>query len=216
MQENTFKFLDELEKCSYTSQEQTTENFRYNQITYAQGVESYNIFLQSLFTKYKAEVIDFTEKQIQATKNELLQIRDEWCDIPNEDTLNQLEAEYQEYHSASLKISIEQIKFVMEMRQCQLQYVDKALNFLKPFLNEDEEVEQTEQTEQKGQAEQDDINRKEWLSLDEVVERFGLSKSTIKDRQWRKKHGFPEGNDGSYGKLIFSASKVEEWMENRK
>lgn len=56
---------------------------------------------------------------------------------------------------------------------------------------------------------------KAWMTLNEVCDYFHLSINNVKDRKWREKNNFPAGNSEAYGKLIFSAKEVEEWLKHR-
>lgn len=58
---------------------------------------------------------------------------------------------------------------------------------------------------------------KEYLSLDEVVEKYKLPKNSIKSKAWRDRNGFPYRQHGDNGSVCYSVTEVEEWLRlNRK
>lgn len=58
--------------------------------------------------------------------------------------------------------------------------------------------------------------QKEWLTLDEVSEEFGLSKSNIKDKKWRDEHHFPYHQPlGIYGSVHYCKSEIEDWLKGK-
>ena len=54
----------------------------------------------------------------------------------------------------------------------------------------------------------------DWMDLKQVCDYFKLPKNSIKDRQWRRKHGFP-CITRPYEKLRFHRIEVEKWMEKQ-
>ena len=51
-----------------------------------------------------------------------------------------------------------------------------------------------------------------WYNIDEVCQKYKLSKNNIKNRKWRINKGFPTHQDGAYSPVRFSAVEVEEWI----
>ncbi len=59
-----------------------------------------------------------------------------------------------------------------------------------------------------------DIYQKIFLKLDEVCERFHLSKSSIKSKKWRDEHLFPYRQTADGGIVTYRADDIEKWIAN--
>lgn len=209
-----YKFLDELKRCDYTLLNNSTiiEDFKYNGVTYAEGSETYNKLLNNMLTSFKELMIEKSKSVQIEILHELKEISETYYDIPTMDAITQLENDYsrQLIKNKSILFSIRQGKFLKEMNDRQKDYTQKAIVFLESLTTE------TSTEAKKHIIEQHKEKAKEWLTLNEVVEHYHLSKNNIKSRKWRIKNNFPQGNSEAYGSLIFSATEIEKWMEERK
>lgn len=209
-----YKFLDELKRCDYTLLNNSTiiEDFKYNGVTYAEGSETYNKLLNNMLTSFKELMIEKSKSVQIEILHELKEISETYYDIPTMDAITQLENDYsrQLIKNKSILFSIRQGKFLKEMNDRQKDYTQKAIAFLESLTTE------TSTEAKKHIIEQQKEKAKEWLTLNEVVEHYHLSKNNIKSRKWRIKNNFPQGNSEAYGSLIFSATEIEKWMEERK
>lgn len=209
-----YTFLDELKRCDYTLFNNSTiiEDFKYNGVTYAEGSETYDKLLNNMFTSFKRMAIEKPKSAQLAILHELKEVSETYYDIPTWEAITQLENDYsrQLNKDKSILFSIRQGKFIKEMNDRQKDYTQKAIAFLKSITTE------TGIEDKKPTAEQPKEKAKEWLTLDEVVAHYNLPKNNIKSRQWRISNNFPKGNDKAYGSLIFSATEVEKWLNERK
>ena len=209
-----YKFLDELKRCDYTLLNNSTiiEDFKYNGVTYAEGSETYNKLLNNMLTSFKELMIEKSKSVQIEILHELKEISETYYDIPTMDAITQLENDYsrQLIKNKSILFSIRQGKFLKEMNDRQKDYTQKAIAFLESLTTE------TSTEAKKHIIEQQKEKAKEWLTLNEVVEHYHLSKNNIKSRKWRIKNNFPQGNSEAYGSLTFSATEIEKWMEERK
>ena len=55
----------------------------------------------------------------------------------------------------------------------------------------------------------------DWLSLDEVCERFHLVRNNLKNKRWRDEHNFPYYQCGMGTSVRYNAQKVNEWLSNQ-
>lgn len=56
----------------------------------------------------------------------------------------------------------------------------------------------------------------EWLSVEEVCRKFGLSINKVRRASWRKKNNFPVHQPGgAYCKLSFSSREVAKWLSRK-
>ncbi len=98
--------------------------------------------------------------------------------------------------------------------------IEKTISFantlLKGITVEKNSNDNPEAIDNKESHKESGTSQSDWLTLDEVCQRFNLSKNNIKSREWRIKHGFPVGNNEPYSKLVFSAKDVENWMRTGK
>lgn len=209
-----YTFLDELKRCDYTLLNNSTiiEDFKYNGVTYAEGSETYNKLLNNMLTSFKELMIEKSKSVQIEILHELKEISETYYDIPTMDAITQLENDYsrQLIKNKSILFSIRQGKFLKEMNDRQKDYTQKAIAFLESLTTE------TSTEAKKHIIEQPKEKAKEWLTLNEVVEHYHLSKNNIKSRKWRIKNNFPQGNSEAYGSLIFSATEVEKWLNERK
>lgn len=209
-----YTFLDELKRCDYTLLNNSTiiEDFKYNGVTYAEGSETYNKLLNNMLTSFKELMIEKSKSVQIEILHELKEISETYYDIPTMDAITQLENDYsrQLIKNKSILFSIRQGKFLKEMNDRQKDYTQKAIAFLESLTTE------TSTEAKKNIIEQPKEKAKEWLTLNEVVEHYHLSKNNIKSRKWRIKNNFPQGNSEAYGSLIFSATEIKKWMEERK
>lgn len=209
-----YTFLDELKRCDYTLLNNSTiiEDFKYNGVTYAEGSETYNKLLNDMLTSFKEQMIEKSKSVQIEILHELKEISETYYDIPTMDAITQLENDYsrQLIKNKSILFSIRQGKFLKEMNDRQKDYTQKAIGFLESLTTE------TSTEAKKHIIEQHKEKAKEWLTLNEVVEHYHLSKNNIKSRKWRIKNNFPQGNSEAYGSLIFSDTEIKKWMEERK
>lgn len=209
-----YTFLDELKRCDYTLLNNSTiiEDFKYNGVTYAEGSETYNKLLNDMLTSFKEQMIEKSKSVQIEILHELKEISETYYDIPTMDAITQLENDYsrQLIKNKSILFSIRQGKFLKEMNDRQKDYTQKAIAFLESLTTE------TSTEAKKHIIEQHKEKAKEWLTLNEVVEHYHLSKNNIKSRKWRIKNNFPQGNSEAYGSLIFSDTEIKKWMEERK
>lgn len=209
-----YTFLDELKRCDYTLINNSTiiEDFKYNGVTYAEGSETYNKLLNNMLTSFKEQMIEKSKSVQIEILHELKEISETYYDIPTMDAITQLENDYsrQLIKNKSILFSIRQGKFLKEMNDRQKDYTQKAIAFLESLTTE------TSTEAKKHIIEQHKEKAKEWLTLNEVVEHYHLSKNNIKSRKWRIKNNFPQGNSEAYGSLIFSDTEIKKWMEERK
>ena len=209
-----YTFLDELKRCDYTLLNNSTiiEDFKYNGVTYAEGSETYNKLLNNMLTSFKEQMIEKSKSVQIEILHELKEISETYYDIPTMDAITQLENDYsrQLIKNKSILFSIRQGKFLKEMNDRQKDYTQKAIAFLESLTTE------TSTEAKKHIIEQHKEKAKEWLTLNEVLEHYHLSKNNIKSRKWRIKNNFPQGNSEAYGSLIFSDTEIKKWMEERK
>ena len=105
---------------------------------------------------------------------------------------------------------LENAKELTNMVAVQKEYMAEAIQLLCSMLPKDA-INTAHKTESSTQNESD------WLTIDEAAARFKLSKNNLKDRQWRIRNNFPTRQpNGIYGRVMFNAKDVQEWLNKRK
>lgn len=208
--DDVFKFLVELDRCEQSSPLTQDKDFTYNGYRVIDGPESYEKHLANFFWGFKAGVKNYSEVERNAIREQLYILKNKFYDVPTREVIEAVKNELATNNNPNLRSQYSILTFVKSMRGVQDRYIDEALNFLntmvapnaKPIIVEDVSnvVEERPSTG--------------YLSLDEVVKKYGVPKSA-KDRKWRRKNGFPMGNDSRGCKLIFDEEEVKQWVKNR-
>ena len=210
-----FDFINELSECNYNTlaEPYTLESFKYNGITYAESSDTYSKVLQSHFLGFKASTLELStnksERELRTVLDELYKVNGQYYDIPDDLSIESMEHDYALSHNQSLLKSIREAKFLNEMVAVQKSFTAEAIRFVCSLLPEQSESNEAKQMEVPKKQESD------WLTLDEVCEKYRLPKNNIKSRAWRLKNNFPMGNKGAYEKLTFHSKDVEEWLNSR-
>lgn len=93
---------------------------------------------------------------------------------------------------------------------------NKALQTLLP--KEQKEIDKSDSSEESTipvkKEKKTRVEPKDYMDLKEIVEYFGLSMDSVKDKQWREKNSFPVFHQIGRGKLTFRREDVEAWMKN--
>lgn len=56
----------------------------------------------------------------------------------------------------------------------------------------------------------------EWLTAQQVADRFNLPYNSVKDARWRKRVNFPTHQPGgSYSKPLFEFTEVSDWLRQQ-
>lgn len=202
-------FIKALEQHEYNLNASTIEELTYNNISYAESREYYSKQLRDLFADFKDSLLGLTPQQLKAILGELKTLNEQETDIPNYDEIELLREENERLHLKSISYDIKCRLFIREMYDCQRSYIHNAISYIEELLPIDNHSQKQPTTQEKS-------FQKEWLTLDEVTEKYNLPKNNIKSRKWREEHGFPSGNAEPYGKLNFSTTAVEKWLSERK
>lgn len=215
-----YNYLRELSRCEYTSSvdAQPLEQFQYNGISYSQSSASYQKQLEKGLAEFKSSVlalISNTDNSVVKTiLNDCIEIEKQYYDIPDNDTIEEMERDYMAGRNVSLLKSIREAKFLNEMVGVQRFYLSEVKKYLYSLCGDD-----SPKLDKQEERENEEIGRKniesDWLTLDEVCSRFRLPKNNIKDRQWRIRNDFPLGNKGPCRKLTFNAKAIEKWLEEK-
>lgn len=98
--------------------------------------------------------------------------------------------------------------------------VDKFIEFT-PFVEREHQsdfvrlIHELTNTQFVSSVESESMIPPMYLSVEDTCRCFNLSRRCLVDRGWRRRNGFPTGNDMWGGKLSFSKVEVDEWMKNR-
>lgn len=215
-----YNYLHELSRCDYSPSvdTQSIEHFQYNGVSYAQSSATYQKQLEKGLTEFKSSILTLisnTDNSVVKTiLNDCIEIEKQYYDIPDNDTIEEMERDYMAGRNVSLLKSIREAKFLNEMVGVQRFYLSEVKKYLYSLCGDD-----SPKLDKQEERENEEIGRKniesDWLTLDEVCSRFRLPKNNIKDRQWRIRNDFPLGNKGPYRKLTFNAKAIEKWLEEK-
>ena len=168
-----------------------------------------------MFLEFKCDLSDmiaaapnYTAALMQIYKDFVSASEETYYDIPNEKYVGKLEQDFRsDIGNKALKKDLENAKELTKMVAVQKEYMAEAIQLLCSMLPKDA-INTTHKPAQ---------NESDWLTIDEVVERFKLSKNNLKDRQWRIKNKFPTHQpNGTYSRVMFNAKDVQEWLNKRK
>lgn len=137
-----YSYLQELTRCDYSSfTNHSLEEFTYNNISYAQGVESYNRILSEKEKSFKGQILEQSSSNnfnciINAVLADFKKKEGLYYDIPNDDDIASMERDYSTSHNQSLLNSIREAKFLREMVSLQRLYLNNAVIFLMSLSEE--------------------------------------------------------------------------------
>ena len=227
MSEPIVDFTKEVGRCSYHALEsnQELENFMYNGISYAEGVETYRLKLQNLFGDFKGAVNSVAlqsgyDRVLKSILEDLEKINGQYWDIPTQDVIEGYEKEMATGKYPNHKTTIREMKFLQEMVGAQKSYVQQAIDYIRGLLSEEspitinEVVEKKVDIEEKGEKHDKDNNEniiggirglKQYLacSLDKAQR---LSNSGV-----LKRAGIQYGDKC---KWYFKKDKLDEYIRN--
>jgi len=204
-----------------------SEDSSYNGITELESSESYKRMLEDLYINAISELYGFSDVQRGIAISRINEVRtsQEYFDIPTQETVDSLlhdfYAQPEGKRNKSLLEDYHYCKFVLECVAFQKEYLDKFSRLLTVKSSEEKTQENIKKlTDNNLNTSEVWEKDTEWLTVDEVVSKFKLSKNNIKDRQWRIKKDFPyKGFDekkGAYMKVTFNAKDVENWIYDYK
>ena len=140
-----FSFLKELTRCDYTTiTNGVLEDFTYNNVTYAQGAETYRRKLADSFSDFKACVLDTSLQNKDSLSVVLADFRkaqiETYYDIPDSDYIKAMENDARNNDNRSLRQSIREAYFLNEMVRLQKWYIGEAIDFLEGFSGEEKKA----------------------------------------------------------------------------
>ena len=140
-----FSFLKELTRCDYTTiTNGVLEDFTYNNVTYAQGAETYQRILADSFTAFKACVLEASLQNKDSLSVVLADFRkaqqETSYDIPDSDYIKGMENDARNNDNRSLRQSIREAYFLNEMVRLQKWYIGEAIDYLAGFSGEEKKA----------------------------------------------------------------------------
>lgn len=199
-----------------------TEDRSYNGITEKQSSISYQMMVEELYSKAISELYDLDESIRGIAIRRIGEVRasQEYFDVPTEETvdalLNDYNAQPDGKRNKSLLDDYRYCTFVLECVSIQKDYLERFASFVTVENRQETNIDTIPETPKMVEETID----KDWLTVDEVVKKFGLPKNNIKSRKWRIENDFPykgyDENKGAYNKVLFKSEHVEKWLENHK
>ena len=207
-----------------------TEDRSYNGITEKQSSISYQMMVEELYSKAISELYDLDESIRGIAIRRIGEVRasQEYFDVPTEETvdalLNDYKAQPDGKRNKSLLDDYRYCTFVLECVSIQKNYLERFASFFSvenhQYTNTATDLETKIGNNPEIPKIIDETVDTDWLTVDEVANKFKLPKNNIKDRKWRIENDFPykgfDENKGTYHKVIFNSKDVEDWVRNHK
>ena len=219
-------FLKELERCDVCDPTMNggIDCFSYNGFTVGQSSASYEPYLRRLYQNAVEELLCLPADKSAILNAELLRIAgcQRYFDVPSYECLLQHERDLAIRNRESLKQETEFIRHILNCVELQKSML-KDFDSLISNPEETNKMQAPESKEKKAMAAPVKVaepapviqpEASDWMDLKEVCDYFKLPKNSIKDRQWRIKHGFP-CITRPFEKLRFHRIEVEKWMEKK-
>ncbi len=197
MSEPIVDFTKEVGRCSYHALEsnQELENFIYNGVSYAEGVETYRLKLQNLFGDFKGAANSValqsgSDRVLKSILGDLEKIKGQYWDIPTQDVIEGYEKEMATGKYPHHKNTIREMKFLQEMVSVQQDCTAEAISFIKGLLGDKSDVVEDNKKGAPKKEEQPSVFYKtlekygDLLSTKEMVEIFGRTPHTLSN--WEK------------------------------
>lgn len=198
------------------------ENCSYNGITEMQSSITYQKMVEELYSNAISDLYDLDESKRGITIRRIGEVREcqECFDIPTKETVDALLSDYNAQpdgkRNKSLLDDYRYCTFVLECVSIQKDYLERFASFVTVENRQETNIDTIPETPKMVEETID----KDWLTVDEVVKKFGLPKNNIKSRKWRIENDFPykgyDENKGAYNKVLFKSEHVEKWLENHK
>lgn len=131
-----FDFLAELSRCEYSPLScDCIEDFKYNGVTYNEGVEAYNIKLNSMLMSCESALTEImlnsnNQSIIDTILTQVEEIENQFYDIPDRNHLSSIEQEYNCNKNESLYRQIKEVRFLNEMVELQKDYVSQTKGYI--------------------------------------------------------------------------------------
>ena len=225
MGNNIEPFLSELCQASICPEVST-----YNGITEKQSSNSYHKMIEKLYNCAISDLYSLDELRRGIVRKRINEAREKqkYFDIPTKETVEAMLRDYNSQpegrRSKSLLDEYRFCKFVLECVSIQKDYLQRFASLL--IIGQETRTTDAPNTNipnaltKKGGTARVETAAKEWLTVEEVAEIYGLPKNNIKSRQWRIDNDFPykgfDENKGAYCKVVFSKEHVEAWIRNHK
>ena len=190
-----FSFLSELTRCDYTLiPNEALDDFTYNDVSYAQGWETYQRLLADSFSDFKSCVFEASLQSRDSLSAILADFRkaqtETYYDIPNDDYIKGMENDAKNNDNYSLKQDIRKAYFLNEMVRVQKWYIGEAIAFLEGFSGEEKKAQKKKEATPVPIKEQESkLSRRlseygDFLTVADLTQIFGCTPRTITN--WEK------------------------------
>lgn len=189
-----FSFLKELTRCDYTLiPNEVLDDFTYNDVTYAQGWETYQRILADSFSDFKACIFEASLQSKDTLSAILADFRkaqmDTYYDIPNRDYIKGMENDAKNNENYSLKQDIRKAYFLNEMVRVQKWYVAEAIDYLEGFTGTEKKAHKKEVPSEPVKEQESKLSRRlseygEFLTVADLTQIFDCTSRTITN--WEK------------------------------
>lgn len=197
------------------------ENSSYNDISEMQSSESYRMKIESLYSNAVSDLYELNDLQRGIAIKRINEVREcqKYFNVPTKETVDLLLYDYNSQpegkRNKTLLEEYHYCQFALECVSIQKDYLERFSR----LVVDSENITQKALTDTERDISMVELKNDEWLSVDDAVSKYRLSKNNIKSRQWRVDNDFPyKGFDkrkGAYTKVVFHSKDIEEWIRNQ-